>query len=59
MNLQKTVIIVFLLFPFLGLGQVNVSNQRLSDTVGFLPELYPQLVTAFKNELVIPGRIIF
>ncbi len=59
MNLQKTVIIVFLLFPLLGLGQVNVSNQRLFDTTGFLPDLYSKLVETYEKEPVIHGRIIF
>lgn len=40
-------------------AQTNITNQRLSDTIGFIPEYYPQRVAIFEKEPVVPGRIVF
>ena len=37
----------------------QVTNQRLFDTIGFIPEHYAPRVTKFEAEPVVKGRIIF
>jgi lysophospholipase L1-like esterase len=37
----------------------QVTNQRLFDTIPFLPEHYARRVTQFENEPVVTGKIIF
>jgi len=59
MIFQRSALIICLLFPLIGYTQTKVTNQRLSDTIGFLPEYYPQRVAVFEKEPVVPGRIIF
>ncbi len=51
--------IIGILLPLIGHSQIKVTNQRLFDTIGFLPEYYPQRVAYFETEPVIPGKIIF
>ena len=51
--------IVFLLLPLMGHPQTNVTNQRVFDTIGFVPEHYPTRVAVFTKEPVVTGRIIF
>ncbi len=59
MKLQRLALIICILLPLIGHTQTNVTNQRLFDTIGFVPEYYPQRVTIFEKEPVVPGRIIF
>ena len=59
MKLQRSALIICMLLPLVGYTQTNVTNQRLFDTVGFVPEYYPQRVAIFEKESVVPGRIIF
>jgi lysophospholipase L1-like esterase len=59
MKLQKSVLIICILLPLIGISQANISNQKLFDTTGFVPELYPQRVAIFEKEPLIRGRIIF
>src|SRR5689334_13421403 len=59
MNFQKIALIVCIVIPLYSFAQPKVTNQRLFDTVGFIPEYYPQRVAAFEKEPVVPGRIIF
>jgi len=59
MKLQRLALIICLLLPLIGSTQTNVTNQRLFDTAGFVPEYYPQRVSIFEKEPVVPGRIIF
>ena len=59
MKRQSLVSIICILFSFVCHAQTNVTNQRLFDTVGFMPEYYPQRVAIFEQEPVVPGRIIF
>jgi lysophospholipase L1-like esterase len=37
----------------------SVTNQRLFDTVGFLPDLYKTHIAQFEQEPVVTGKIIF
>ena len=50
---------ICILLPLIGYTQTKVTNQRLSDTIGFIPEYYPQRVAMFEKEPVVRGRIIF
>lgn len=59
MKLLKFALIICLLFPAAGYTQTQVTNQKLSDTIGFMPEYYPQRVAIFEKEPIITGRIIF
>ena len=59
MKLQRSALIICILLPLIGFTQTKVTNQRLSDTIGFIPEYYPQRVAIFEKEPVVPGRIIF
>ena len=59
MKLQRSALIICMLLPLIGYTQTKVTNQRLSDTIGFIPEYYPQRVAIFEKEPVVPGRIIF
>jgi lysophospholipase L1-like esterase len=40
-------------------GQTGITNQRLFDTIPFIPEYYPQKIAVFEKEPVVKGRIIF
>ncbi len=40
-------------------SQAQVTNQRLFDTIPFLPEHYARRVAQFERELLRPGRIVF
>jgi lysophospholipase L1-like esterase len=40
-------------------SQNKLTNQRLSDTTGFMPEYYPVRNAQFNKEPVITGRIVF
>lgn len=59
MKLQRCALIICLLLPFVSHTQTNVTNQKLYDTIGFLPEYYPQRVAIFVKEPIVKGRIIF
>ena len=59
MRLQRSALIILLLLPVVGYTQIKATNQRLSDTVGFVPEYYPLRVATFEKEPVVPGRITF
>ena len=57
MKLIQSILIACLLLPFFSKAQVT--NQRLFDTIGFIPEHYPQRIAVFEQEPVVTGRIIF
>lgn len=59
MKLKIPAFIVCIFFSFVGYTQTSVTNQRVFDTIGFLPEYYPQRVAIFEKEPVVTGRIIF
>ncbi|SRR5579862_245376 len=59
MKLQRSALLLCALLPLIGITQTRITNQRLFDTVGFLPEYYPQRVAVFEKEPVVTGRIIF
>ncbi|HTS45244.1 MAG TPA: GDSL-type esterase/lipase family protein [Puia sp.] len=44
---------------FMAMAQSTVTNQRLFDTIPFIPEHYPQRVAQFEKEPVVTGKIIF
>jgi lysophospholipase L1-like esterase len=52
-------LLCLLAWPSWGWSQSPVTNQRLFDTVGFLPDHYPQRVAEFQKEPVDTGRIMF
>ena len=37
----------------------QLTNERIYDTIGFIPEHYPQRVAKFQSEPIVTGRIIF
>jgi lysophospholipase L1-like esterase len=49
---------ILLLFP-LAVQAQKVTNQRLYDTIPFIPEHTPQRIALFAKEPIVPGRIIF
>src|SRR5215470_2383681 len=59
MKVQKVVLIICALLPVLVHGQTNATNQRLFDTIGFIPEHYSQRIAIFEQEPIDSGRIIF
>ena len=59
MKFQRLAFIACLVIPLISVAQTKVTNQRVFDTIGFLPEYYPQRVAVFEKEPVVTGRIIF
>ena len=57
MKFIKFILAVCILLPLFSSAQVT--NQRLFDTIGFIPEHYPQRIAMFEQEPVVTGRIIF
>ena len=51
-------IFLFLLFPPFA-GAQSITNQRLFDTIPFIPEHTPQRIALFEKEPIVPGRVIF
>ncbi|HZY37640.1 MAG TPA: GDSL-type esterase/lipase family protein [Mucilaginibacter sp.] len=49
---------LLLLLPF-GLQAQRVTNQRLYDTIPFIPEHTPQRLAQFAKEPIVTGRVIF
>jgi lysophospholipase L1-like esterase len=37
----------------------QLSNERIYDTIGFIPDHYPQRIAKFQSEPIVTGRIIF
>src|SRR5579863_813854 len=37
----------------------QLTNERIYDTIGFIPEHYPQRIAKFQSEPIVTGRIIF
>ncbi|HWB25983.1 MAG TPA: GDSL-type esterase/lipase family protein [Chitinophagaceae bacterium] len=52
-------IVTSLLFFTAYTAQSQVTNQRLFDTIGFIPEHYAPRVAKFQSEPIVTGRIIF
>jgi lysophospholipase L1-like esterase len=63
MRVQTTLVRLGSIFLFLHanwlLAQTQVTNQRLFDTIPFVPDHYPQRIARFEKEPIITGRIIF
>ncbi len=57
--LALTSIMSLLLIPDPALGQSGVTNQRLFDTIPFIPEHNARRQEQFRAETVAPGRVIF
>jgi len=55
---MKKLILIALLFPLIIKAQ-SVTNQRVYDTIPFIPEHTPQRLAQFAKEPIVPGRIIF
>ena len=51
-------LLIFLLFP-LAVQAQSVTNQRVYDTIPFIPEHTPQRIAQFAKEPIVAGRIIF
>jgi len=59
-NMKKLqAIVTLLLFANILTAHSQVTNQRLFDTIGFIPEHYPQRVTLFTAQPIVKGRVIF
>jgi lysophospholipase L1-like esterase len=57
---KNTIIFIFcLLVCQLAVKSQEVTNQRVFDTIPFLPEHTPQRLAQFANEPIVTGRIIF
>ena len=59
---MRHIISAFFLYLFLqplSYSQTRVTNQRITDTIGFIPEFYKVCVDKFEKEPVVAGRIIF
>ena len=59
MKLKLSMLFLYLLLPLFSFSQTRVTNQRVTDTIGFLPEFYKVCVGKFEKEPVVKGRIIF
>lgn len=57
MKTLKSLLFICLLSPVLSYSQVT--NERLFDTIGFIPEHYPQRIAVFEKEPLETGHIIF
>jgi len=53
------VVLVLLSLPALGGAQASVTNQRLSDTLPILGDLYAERTAQFEREPVVTGRVVF
>jgi lysophospholipase L1-like esterase len=59
MKIREYTLIIFLFLPMIGYSQSKMTNQKLVDTIGFIPGYYPAAKAAFEKERVVQGRIIF
>lgn len=58
MKVIPLMLAVCLLLPFFSRAQ-TVTNQRLFDTIGFIPEHYGQRLEVFGQEPVVTGQVVF
>jgi lysophospholipase L1-like esterase len=59
-DIMKRTKISFTILLFLHLaGFSQITNQRLFDTIGFIPEYYPHRIATFEKEPMAKGQIIF
>jgi lysophospholipase L1-like esterase len=40
-------------------ANAQLTNERIFDTIGFIPEHYPQRIAKFQSEPIVPGRTVF
>jgi lysophospholipase L1-like esterase len=59
MQIRICLTIAFVLHLIISSAQNPVTNQRLFDTIPFLPEYWPQRVSQFEKEPMATGQIIF
>jgi len=59
MKINLSIINICLLFLPLALGAQTVTNQRVYDTIPFIPEHTPQRLAQFAKEPIVTGRVIF
>lgn len=59
MLLKKAFIICSISITWAASAQTPVTNQRLFDTIPFLPEHYARRVALFEREPVVTGKVIF
>src|SRR5580692_3529611 len=58
--MRKSILLVFTPALLLCISATaQLSNERIYDTVGFIPEHYPQRIAKFQSEPIVTGRIIF
>ncbi len=58
--MRKSILLV--LIPALLLyasAHAQVTNERIYDSIGFIPDHYPQRIAKFQSEPIVTGRIIF
>ncbi len=58
---MKKLLLFFIIFTAIiaSSTRAQVTNQRLYDTVGFIPEHYAPRIAKFQSEPIVTGRIIF
>ena len=58
--MRKAILTAFLPALLLCLSATaQLTNERIYDTIGFIPEHYPQRIAKFQSEPMVTGRIIF
>jgi lysophospholipase L1-like esterase len=58
--MRKAILTAFLPALLLCLSATaQLTNERIYDTIGFIPEHYPQRIAKFQSEPIVTGRIIF
>ncbi|HVX52527.1 MAG TPA: GDSL-type esterase/lipase family protein [Chitinophagaceae bacterium] len=57
--MKKMFVLAMVFFAAVYSAEGQVTNQRLFDTIGFIPEHYGPRIEKFKAEPIVPGRIIF
>ncbi len=56
---MKNMLTLFIACTLFCAAHTQLTNQRLFDTIGFIPEHYAPRVAQFKSEPIVTGRIIF
>ncbi len=59
MKIRTVAILICLLMAVHAHAQQPLTNQRLSDTIGFMPDYYPVRIAEFGKEPVVTGKIVF
>lgn len=59
MKIHVPAIILCIFLANIAYAQKSLTNQRLSDTIGFMPDYYPVRIAEFGKEPLVTGRIVF